>query len=61
MQIDTYETLESGAWNFVSVALALVECGYMPLGVRLDSGDLAYLSKQCREIFKDVSCYVGIC
>lgn len=42
--IDTYNTLESGVKNYCSVAIALIELGYQPLGVRLDSGDLANLS-----------------
>lgn len=53
--IDTYDTLESGLWNFLTVALALFECGYSPRGVRLDSGDLAYLSKECRKQFLRIS------
>lgn len=53
--VDTYDTVESGVWNFVIVAMALIECGYQPQGIRLDSGDLAYLSKQARRIFVDVS------
>jgi len=53
--IDTYDTLETGLWNFICVALALNQLGYKPVGIRLDSGDLAYLSKECRKIFVEVS------
>lgn len=53
--VDTYETLHSGLLNFLVVALALRDMGYQPLGIRLDSGDLAYLSKQCRKKFIEVS------
>lgn len=52
--VDTYDTLESGIPNFIFVALALFELGYKPVGIRLDSGDLAYLSKKAREIFSEV-------
>lgn len=52
--VDTYETLKSGVPNFVCVGLALLELGYQPLGIRLDSGDLAYLSLAARAIFEEV-------
>jgi len=49
--VDTYSTLETGLRNFVTVALALKEAGFDPKGVRIDSGDLAYLSKEARRFF----------
>jgi nicotinate phosphoribosyltransferase len=52
--VDTYATLESGVPNFIAVAMALVDLGYQPVGVRLDSGDLAYLSRETRRMFRQV-------
>jgi len=52
--IDTYNTLESGLPNFISVAKALLEFGYTPRGVRLDSGDLVALSNGCKTAFDKV-------
>jgi len=49
--VDTYDTVKSGVPNFLCVALALAEIGYKPVGIRLDSGDLAYLSKVSRDMF----------
>ncbi|MGI6162209.1 MAG: nicotinate phosphoribosyltransferase [Christensenellales bacterium] len=46
--VDTYNTLNSGVPNAIKVFHELREKGYEPLGIRLDSGDLAYLSKQAR-------------
>jgi nicotinate phosphoribosyltransferase len=34
------------------VGWVLYELGYKPVGIRLDSGDLAYLSKEARKIFR---------
>src|SRR3989338_478750 len=49
--VDTYNTLKSGVLNFICVAIALMKLGYKPIGVRIDSGDLAYLSKKIRALF----------
>lgn len=53
--VDTYNTLSSGVPNFCAVALALFNLGYKPVGVRLDSGDLAYLSIETRNYFKKIA------
>ncbi len=50
--VDTYNTLQSGVPNFICVALALIESGHKPIGIRLDSGDLAYFSKEARKLLK---------
>ena len=49
--IDTIDTLRSGLMNAIKVSKDYLEPnGYRLKGVRLDSGDLAYLSKCVREI-----------
>ena len=49
--IDTIDTLRSGLVNAIKVAKNYLEPnGYRLKGIRLDSGDLAYLSKRTREI-----------
>eukprot|EP01129_Flabellula_baltica_P003638 TRINITY_DN13396_c0_g1_i2.p1 TRINITY_DN13396_c0_g1~~TRINITY_DN13396_c0_g1_i2.p1 ORF type:complete len:524 (-),score=102.67 TRINITY_DN13396_c0_g1_i2:41-1612(-) len=53
--IDTYNTMESGIINFMAVALALNDLGFNPIGIRLDSGDLAADSLKCRQYFTEVA------
>ncbi len=48
--VDTYDTLKSGVPNAITVAKELEAQGHRLLGIRLDSGDLAYLSKQARKM-----------
>ncbi|XP_037918726.1 nicotinate phosphoribosyltransferase isoform X3 [Hermetia illucens] len=45
----------SGLLNFCAVALALHDLGYRAVGVRIDSGDLAYLSCLARETFEKIA------
>jgi len=51
--VDTYDTLKSGMPNAITVARELREKGHEIVGVRLDSGDLAYLSKEARRMFDE--------
>jgi nicotinate phosphoribosyltransferase len=58
--VDTIDTLESGIPNAIKVFEELRQKGHRPMGVRLDSGDLAYLSIQAAKLldaagFEDVS------
>lgn len=48
--VDTYDTLKSGVPNAIRVFQEMKEAGITPkkYGIRLDSGDLAYLSKKAR-------------
>ncbi|MBO5656630.1 MAG: nicotinate phosphoribosyltransferase [Agathobacter sp.] len=53
--IDTYDTLRSGVPNAIRVFKEMREEGIVPkkYGVRLDSGDLAYLSKKVRKMLDE--------
>ncbi|XP_075733103.1 nicotinate phosphoribosyltransferase isoform X7 [Rhipicephalus microplus] len=53
--IDTYDVLRSGLLNFSAVAMALNDLGYRAVGVRIDSGDLAYLSSCAFNIFDELA------
>lgn len=51
--VDTYDTLKSGIPNAITVARELRERGHELQGVRLDSGDLAFLSRKSRRMFDE--------
>ena len=51
--VDTYDTLKSGVPNAIKVFKKLREGGHKPLGIRLDSGDLAYLSRESRKMLDE--------
>jgi nicotinate phosphoribosyltransferase len=57
--VDTYDTLASGVPNYLAVALALKAVGYQPLGIRLDSGDLAKLSIAADKMMAEFSESIG--
>ncbi len=51
--VDTVNTLESGVPNAIKVFEELRRKGHEPIGIRLDSGDLAYLSIQAAKMLND--------
>ena len=51
--VDTYDTLKSGIPNAIKVFDELKAKGKKPLGIRIDSGDLAYLTKQARKMLDE--------
>ncbi|MEH6765284.1 MAG: nicotinate phosphoribosyltransferase [Aequorivita antarctica] len=51
--VDTYNTLKSGMPNAIKVAKEMEDRGEHLFGVRLDSGDLAYLAKRTRKMLDD--------
>lgn len=51
--VDTIDTLESGVPNAITVFEELRRKGHEPVGVRLDSGDLAYLSIQVAQMLDE--------
>lgn len=62
--VDTYDTLRSGVPHAIQVFTELKEAGKLPAryGIRLDSGDLAYLSKKARKMLTDAGFPdAGIC
>ena len=51
--VDTYDTLRSGVPNAITVARELRQQGHELRGIRLDSGDLAYLSRESRRMLNE--------
>jgi len=51
--VDTVNTLESGIPNAITVFEELKRKGHEPVGIRLDSGDLAYLSIRAAKMLND--------
>lgn len=51
--VDTVDTLQSGVPHAIQVFETLQRKGHKPVGVRLDSGDLAYLSIQVAKMLND--------
>ena len=52
--MDTYNVLKSGIPNAIKVFNEVIlPQGYRPKGVRIDSGDIAYLSKRARKMLDE--------
>lgn len=63
--VDTYDVVKSGVPNAIKAFNEiLIPMGKRPKGIRLDSGDIAYLSKKCRKMldeagFEDCKIFVS--
>lgn len=56
--VDTYSVLRSGVPNAIKVFNEVLKPqGIKPLGIRIDSGDIAYLSKRARVLLDDAGYY----
>lgn len=52
--VDTYNVLESGVPNAIKIFNEVViPRGFRPKGIRIDSGDIAYLSKRARKMLDE--------
>lgn len=52
--VDTYNTLKSGIPNAIKIFNEeIVPLGFRPKGIRIDSGDITYLSKKARKMLDD--------
>lgn len=59
--VDTYNTLQSGVPNAIKIAKEMEKRGHRLKGIRLDSGDLAWLSKRARHMLDEAGLnYVAI-
>ncbi len=57
--VDSYSTMNSGIKNYLLVALVLKDLGHDARGIRLDSGDLAQLSKDCKKLIAETAQQYG--
>ena len=51
--VDTYNVLKSGIPNAITVFKELEAAGHKPAGIRIDSGDITYLTKKARKMLDD--------
>lgn len=51
--VDTYDVLKSGVPNAIKVFDELKAKGHKPMGIRIDSGDLQYLSVEAKKLFEE--------
>lgn len=51
--VDTYNTLKSGVPDAITVFKELREKGYNNIGIRIDSGDITYLTRKARKLLND--------
>ena len=51
--VDTFNVLKSGMPHAIQVFKELRAAGHEPLGIRIDSGDLAYLSREARRMMDE--------
>ena len=59
--VDTYSVLHSGIPNAITVFKELEAQGHKGKGIRIDSGDMAYLSKKARKMLDSAGLnYIGI-
>ncbi|WP_430972205.1 nicotinate phosphoribosyltransferase [Sunxiuqinia rutila] len=56
--VDTYNTLKSGIPNAITIARELSAQGHQLAGIRLDSGDLTYLSKKARQMLDEAGLHM---
>ncbi|RDY31164.1 nicotinate phosphoribosyltransferase [Lachnotalea glycerini] len=60
--VDTYDTLKSGVPNAIKI-FDEMKANHIPMpyyGIRMDSGDLAYLSKKARKMLDDAGYYDAV-
>ena len=54
--VDTWDTLKSGVPHAIIVARELRQQGHQLKGIRIDSGDLVYLSREARRMLDEAGC-----